>query len=64
MIYSNIQVGLHNLYVILTTFAVKYEAQLEDGTIVSKTDVVEFAVKDGMTAKTIIYFPNDQADMS
>ena len=27
--------------------AVKYEAKLEDGTLVSKSDGVEFAVKDG-----------------
>jgi hypothetical protein len=28
-------------------YAVKYEARLEDGTVVSKSDAVEFAVKDG-----------------
>jgi FK506-binding protein 4/5 len=27
---------------------VKYEARLEDGTVVSKSDGVEFAVKDGL----------------
>lgn len=27
--------------------AVKYEARLEDGTVISKSDGVEFTVKDG-----------------
>ena len=29
---------------------VKYEARLEDGTVVSKSDGVEFTVRDGMLA--------------
>lgn len=29
------------------TLAVKYEARLEDGTIVGRSDGVEFTVKDG-----------------
>lgn len=28
--------------------AVKYEVRLEDGTVVSKSDGVEFAVRDGL----------------
>jgi hypothetical protein len=41
----------------LTCFAqlihtVKYEARLEDGTVVSKSDGVEFAVKDGLYLET------------
>ena len=28
-------------------FAVKYEARLEDGTVISKSDGVEFTVKEG-----------------
>jgi hypothetical protein len=28
-------------------FAVKYEARLEDGTIISKSDGVEFTVEEG-----------------
>ena len=31
---------------------VKYEARLEDGTVVSKSDGVEFAVKDGLYLET------------
>ena len=34
------------------TFAVKYEARLEDGTLISKSDGVEFTVRDGM-----LHFP-------
>jgi FK506-binding protein 4/5 len=33
--------------VLCLVHAVKYEARLEDGTVVSKSDGVEFAVKDG-----------------
>lgn len=32
--------------------AVKYEARLEDGTVVSKSDGVEFAVDDGLCLGT------------
>jgi hypothetical protein len=35
-------------------YAVKYEARLEDGTVVSKSDGVEFAVKDGRSLSLLI----------
>lgn len=34
-------------FIILFSYAVKYEARLEDGTVVSKSDGVEFIVRDG-----------------
>jgi hypothetical protein len=36
--------------------AVKYEARLEGGTVVSKSDGVEFAVKDGLYLGTSTFF--------
>ena len=38
---------LNNLIILFT--AVKYEAWLEDGTLISKSDGVEFTVKDGLS---------------
>jgi hypothetical protein len=35
---------------------VKYEARLTDGTIISKSDGIEFAIKDGMVLWTLFIF--------
>lgn len=35
------------LLCICLSYSVKYEAKLEDGTVVGKSDGVEFTVKDG-----------------
>ena len=48
-LHTDVKLLLQNIHVELTCLvhAVKYEARLEDGTVVSKSDGVEFYVKDG-----------------